>query len=100
VEIAEEQEARLDWGISLRVLGEIYMKQGEFDKAREILQEAFTMLEDLGSDYEAGKTTLVLCQLALDSGTGFDRKQLEQAYMTFEDLGAKAEIEQAKTLLK
>ena len=58
------------------------------------------MLEELGSDYEAGKTVLVLCQLVIDQGEEVDRKQLEQAYMTFEDLGAKAEIEQAKTLLK
>jgi tetratricopeptide (TPR) repeat protein len=100
IDVAEEQEARLDWGLSLRVLGEIYMQQGKYKQAHETLQEALKMLEELGSDYEAGKTTLVLCQLALGYGGEIDRKQLEQAYMTFEQLGAKAEIEQAKNLLK
>jgi predicted ATPase/class 3 adenylate cyclase len=99
IEVAEEQEARLDWGLSLRVLGEIYLRQGQYDIAQENLQEALSMLEALGSDYEAGKTVLVLTRLALEQGSGFDRQQLEGAYMTFQALRAKAEIEEAESLL-
>jgi hypothetical protein len=57
------------------------------------------MLEELGSDYEAAKTVLVMARLALAEGGDFDRAQLEQAYLTFQALGAKAEIEQAESLL-
>jgi len=99
IELAEQQEARLDWGISLRVKGEIELTQGKYDVAQETLREALSMLEELGSDYEAGKTVLVLARLAHNKGTDFDREQLEQAYMTFEELGAKMEIEQAQSLL-
>ena len=99
VEVAEEQEARLDWGLSLRVLGEIYLQQGQHELAQETLQEALSMLEALGSDYEAGKTVLVLTRLALEKGSEFDRQQLEGAYMTFQALRAKAEIEEAESLL-
>ncbi|MGB3703612.1 MAG: tetratricopeptide repeat protein, partial [Anaerolineales bacterium] len=99
VEVAEEQEARLDWGLSLRVLGEIYLQQGNYEQAQEKLQEALSMLEELGSDYEAAKTVLVMARLALAEGGDFDRAQLEQAYLTFQALGAKAEIEQAESLL-
>ena len=99
IQVAEEQEARLDWGLSLRVLGEIHLLQGDFKQAEEYLKEAMTMLTELGSDYEAGKTVLVLARLALEKGSQFDREQLEQAYLTFQNLRARAEIEQAEKLL-
>jgi len=99
VEVAEEQEARLDWGLSLRVMGEIYFKQEKFQQAQETLKEAHTMLEELGSDYEAAKTVLVLARLAQELGEPFDRVELEKAYLTFQALRAKAEIPQAETLL-
>jgi tetratricopeptide (TPR) repeat protein len=100
VEVAEEQEARLDWGLSLRVLGEIYLQQSEHQKADSYLKDALKILEELGSDYEAAKTVLVLAKLGLDKGAGFDRAQLEQAYLAFQALGARAEIKEAEHLLK
>ena len=77
VEVAEEQEARLDWGLSLRILGEIYLRQSKYQKADSNLNNALKILEELGSDYEAAKTVLVLARLALDKGIGFDRARLE-----------------------
>jgi tetratricopeptide (TPR) repeat protein len=99
IKIAEEQEARLDWGLSLRVLGEIYLQQGRYKQAYDTLEGALAMLEQLGSDYEAAKTVLVLARLAQESGAELDRVQLEQAYLTFQALDAKAEIKQAEELL-
>lgn len=100
VEVAEEQEARLDWGLSLRVLGGIHLKQGDYDQAQKSLHEALDILEELGSDYEAAKTVLVMAHLALEQRKDFDRIKLEQACMTFKELDAKADIEQAKSLLE
>jgi predicted ATPase/class 3 adenylate cyclase len=97
--VAEEQEARLDWGLALRVLGEIRLQQDEYILAQEALQEAHSILEELGSDYEAAKTVLVMAWVAWQSDGDFDRRQLDWAYMTFEELGAKAEIQRAKTLI-
>ena len=99
MEVAEEQEARLDWGLSLRVMGEIYLKQKKYRQAQKTLREAHSILEELGSDYEAAKTVLVLARLAQEKGEPFDRAELERAYLTFQSLRAKAEIPQAETLL-
>ena len=99
VEVAEQQEARLDWGLSLRVMGEIYLEQKKYRQAQKTLREAHSILEELGSDYEAAKTVLVLAHLAQEKGEPFDRAELERAYLTFQSLRAKAEIPQAETLL-
>jgi class 3 adenylate cyclase/tetratricopeptide (TPR) repeat protein len=99
VEVAKEQEARLDWGLSLRVLGEILLERGDTQAASEKLQEALSILKELGSDYEAAKTSLVIARVALKERKKVDLVSLQQAAEVFEDLGAKADLSQAISLL-
>jgi hypothetical protein len=75
------------------------MKLGDFEKSQNNLQQAYSILKDLGSEYESAKTILLQCQLALEQDGEFERQYLEQAYLTFEQLGAKAEINRAQLLL-
>jgi class 3 adenylate cyclase/tetratricopeptide (TPR) repeat protein len=100
IELATEQDAKLELGMSLRVLGDIHLARGEHSAAGEALNRSLEILQELESDYEAAKTVLVMARLALEKKADFDRMQLEQAYLTFEELEAKADCKVAQSLLK
>jgi class 3 adenylate cyclase/predicted ATPase len=91
IELAEKQDQpRL--GSSLRVLGSILLELREFEKAEAALQKSLALLRDLGSDYEACKTTLSMVELAIACGSGVDRGELNEAREIFSKLGAEADL--------
>jgi tetratricopeptide (TPR) repeat protein len=99
VELTVAQEARLEEGISSRILGQIYQAQGERELAETALRRSLEILTDLNSEFEAAKTILTLVHLALEDGSeAVDRAQLAQAIQTFENLGAQADLAQAREL--
>ena len=98
IDLAKEQEARLDEGMSFRVLGEIHIERREFDQAQVALTSSLLTLEELGSEYEAAKTILALTRLALEMGSDIDKSQLQGVLETFEKLGAQADLKQAREL--
>ncbi len=98
IELAEDQEALLDQGLALRILGEIHGKTGRFEGAQKSLQRSLQILKDLGSEYEAAKTMLLQIRLALQMGREADRSQLENTRQTFEKLGAQADLREVYRL--
>ena len=100
VELAEKQEAPLDIGMTLRVLGEIFTQLKDFDQAEKALLQSYNTLQELGSEYESAKTILALTSLALEMGLDADRDQIWNAIQTFEKLGAQADLLYARSLAK
>lgn len=99
--LAAAQEARLETGMSLRVLGRVHMARGELVPAQAALRQSLQIFNDLNSPYQAGKTLLCLAQLAAENGpTQADLEQLAQAIQTFEQLGAQADLDAALALQK
>ena len=98
IELAEDQEARLELGMSYRTLGEVHLNRNDYDEADTALRKSLQILTDLNSEYEAAKTMLLLIRLQLDMDLEVDREQLENAIQTFEKLGAQANLEEANTL--
>ena len=96
--LAAEQESPLDQGLALRVLGEIHVLVGRFNEAQDALQNSLTLLKQVGSEYEAAKTTLASTSLSLKMGTEVDWEQLEAAVHVFEKLGAQADLDAAHQL--
>ena len=98
IRLAEAHEARLEMGISYRILGEIRQARGEYGNARTALQRSLALLSALNSEYEAAKTMLALALLADAAGENLNRKQLKQAMDTFTRLGAQADLKRGKSL--
>ena len=99
VDLAIAQEARLEEGMSYRILGQIRMARGEQDLAKTALDQSLQILTDLNSEYEAAKTIVPLVSLALrNNPTAINREQLVQAIATFANIGAKADLAQARSL--
>lgn len=99
IELADKQEARLEIGISLRVLGEIEMARGRPRNAQDTLLQSLKILGELNAEYEAAKTKLTLAMFERDQGIA-ESENLQDALKTFERLGAAADLEQARALLK
>ena len=100
IDLANEQDANLELGMSLRVLGEIQQDRGEFKAADGALNLSLEILTGLNSDYQAAKTMLSMACLATGKGSQVDREQLDQAIQTFEKLDAKADLARASQLEK
>jgi len=99
IKLAGVQEVPLEEGMSYRILGQVYLAQGDKDSAQEALRRSLQVLTDLNSEYEAAKTVLPLVRLALENGPqAADRALLAQAIQTFEKLGAQADLAQARVL--
>jgi class 3 adenylate cyclase/predicted ATPase len=98
MELAAEQEARLELGMSFRVLGEVHMARGEYDAADVALHRSYRILVDMNSEYQAAKTMLSLSYLAINTGKAVDREQLELARASFKKLGAQADLEKTDRL--
>jgi len=100
IELASAQEARLELGMSFRVMGEIHMSSGDYEAAENNLMKSYRILDDLESEYEAAKSTVDLAKLALRKKEEIDRSQLNQAKQVFQRLGAKADLKTVNELMK
>jgi len=101
VELAEAQKDRLEAGMSYRILGQVHLARSESELAETALNQSLQILSDLNNEYQAAKTVIPLTKLALENGSKkADRDQLAQAIKTFEQLGAKADLAQAKALME
>ena len=99
--LVEKQEARLEEGMSRRVLGQIHQAQGERELAGLDLNRSLQILTDLDSKYEIAKTKLALASLWLETENSAKAKEyLQQATATFDKLGAKADLREARQLAK
>jgi adenylate cyclase len=95
IELAKEQQDRLEEGMSSRVVGQVYMALGEREPARDVLYHSLKILTELGNEYEAARTVVSLARLGAGNGAALDRAQLEHAIEIFEKLGAKADLSEA-----
>jgi tetratricopeptide (TPR) repeat protein len=101
LELAIAQEARLELGMSYRLLGQVHLSCGETESARSALHQSLQILGDLDVPYQFAKTLLCLVELATKNGpTAAAREQLAQAIETFERLGAQADLSAALDLQK
>jgi tetratricopeptide (TPR) repeat protein len=100
IDLASEQEARLEMGMSFRVLGEVHLARDEFKPAELALLRSLRILNDLNIEYEAAKTHLSLSILNMKRRDAVDRDQLVQVARTFERLGAKADLSEAQGVLQ
>ena len=98
MELAEEHDAPLDIGMTLRVIGEIYTRLEEYDQAEKALADSYAILQELGSEYEAAKTILAITHLTLERGIDVDRDKVEDAIQIFEKLGAQIDLLNAQSL--
>lgn len=99
IELAMVREARLEEGMSLRVLGEIRLAQGKGRFTEAILRQSLTILNALNSEYEAAKTIPVLVRAAPEQDQPDVQAQLARAIETFERLGAQADLAEAMLLV-
>jgi tetratricopeptide (TPR) repeat protein len=99
IDLATALEARLELGISFKVLGEVELARREYETAEIALLRSLRILDDLQSEYRLAQTRLSLVRLALAAGTDKSpQERLDQAVQTFEKLGAKADLEAARSL--
>jgi tetratricopeptide (TPR) repeat protein len=98
IDLATEQESRLEMGMSMRVLGEVHLVNNNYDAAKIALDKSLAILRELESDYEAAKTVLALVRLAMRSGKRVDQDQLDQAVSTFQELEAQHDLAEAMEL--
>jgi tetratricopeptide (TPR) repeat protein len=99
IELAVGQQAPLEEAMAYRLKGEIHLTQGEVELAGAALRRSLQILTDSKSEYEAAKTMLALVRLSLaDDSVAVDRDRLTQAIQTFERLGARADLAQARAL--
>ena len=100
ITLAVNLKARLEEGMSYRILGQIEAAQGEVDSAFKTLDKSIAILADLDSDYETTKSRLA--KIALWAGqpdppADLD-SQLTQVVAAFERLGAQADLAGATSL--
>jgi class 3 adenylate cyclase/predicted ATPase len=102
IELAVKQEARLEEGMSYRVLGEIEHASGDHEAAEQALLKSLQILEGLNSEYQEAKTKHALARLGIIATklASDYTDELRAAIKTFENLGAKADLKMAQGLLK
>lgn len=84
--------------MTLRLLGQIRMQQGDHDQAEKAFLESLATFQDLQSEYEAAKTKLSLIRLAHETETPVDQETLAETVATFKRLGARADLARAREL--
>ncbi len=98
--LARELEMRGEEGYILRVLGEIYAAQDNFDVSETHLKHSLDILEEMGDDYQQAQTQLALAQLYTQYQHSHDAQQtLRQCIPIFERLGAAVDLQAAQSLL-
>jgi tetratricopeptide (TPR) repeat protein len=96
--LAVKHEARLEEGMSCRMLGLIHLERGEIGPAEVALRKSLKTLTDLDSEYEAARTKLALARLLQKSSPLEAQPYLAEARATFEKLGAQADLAEAHAL--
>lgn len=99
LQLAVQQEVKLEEGMSLRVLGLVQMAQKQQKPAEISLQRSLKILEGLDSTYELAKTKAALGRLYAECDPGVAREYFQQAAEVFESLGAKADLEDTQSRL-
>lgn len=99
ITLAEELQERLEQGQSLRILGQICLKQGDYQQAVTIFEKSLSLLVD-NEPYEAARTK-VNWGIALvthgDKNAGICL--LQEAQHTFNTFGAKRDLIQVDVIL-
>ncbi|MBN1580858.1 MAG: tetratricopeptide repeat protein [Anaerolineae bacterium] len=91
-------DIKLEEGCTRRVLGCIYRTQEDVHRAQTELEQSLHVLDDLQSPYQVAQTAIELAALYDDLQEGEQASRLrQQAIETFERLGAKLDLEQAKS---
>jgi class 3 adenylate cyclase/tetratricopeptide (TPR) repeat protein len=99
IKLAIEQDSKLERGMSLRVLGEVYLAENDYDAARDSLVKCLDILKSLNSDYEAAKVILDITRLGLRTNKDVNQDLLEEAVSTFQQLEAQRDLAEAMELL-
>ncbi len=100
VGLARQQEAQLELGISLRVLGDVYRARGDYGESEIAFTEGLHILLNLGAEYEIARTRFSIARLAQQAPSAFScQEELTRALQTFERLGAAVYLEQARNLM-
>jgi tetratricopeptide (TPR) repeat protein len=100
IELAMNQETRVEEGMSLRLLGETYLARGDAfaAPAESVLRHSLNILQALNSGYEAAKTALTLTRSISHAKREEAVIHLAYATQAFEALGAQADLERAIAL--
>jgi tetratricopeptide (TPR) repeat protein len=99
LQLAQTQEMKLEEGTARRILGRIYMHQGQYRDAERELQISQATLEALDHQYQIGQTLVDLAKLYRKQGQELKfRQSLERATAIFEQLGAKLDLERVRQL--
>lgn len=111
IKLCEEINDRLHLGITQRVLGTVYSRKGEIDKALSSYALSTETLEGLKAEYECGKTFLVageeIFSIRKKIGKKFWREGLldqtvaglKRAEQIFKSLNAKADLKRVNSLI-
>lgn len=99
LELAVQQEAKLEEGMSCRVLGLIQLAQGQKKPAEISLQRSLKILTELNSTYEIAKTNVAFGLLWQKDSTAAAKQKLQEAIKTFQTLGAKTDLRHAENLI-
>lgn len=98
MELAQKNEARLEEGMTARMLGRVQRARGETQPAEKTLRHSLAVLDELDSEYEIARTRLELARLLWQSNPAEARSHWQSATQTFEKLGAAADLAEARTL--
>ncbi len=89
--------ARLEEGVTRRVMGQVLTKQGDLLAAERELETSLDILMSVDSRYEVARTMLALADLAPQMGQAQrGQEALTQAMATFRALSASLDIERAR----
>ncbi len=99
LELAVQQEAKLEEGMSCRVLGLVQLASGQKKPAEISLRRSLKILTDLNSTYEIAKTKVAFGQLWQHENPAAARQNLKDAIGDFKALGAKTDLQYAENLI-
>ena len=100
LELAAAQDARLEEGMTYRILGRAQIAQGDREAAEASLQKSLQLLLELDSEFEAAKTRHHLAQLRASERPEESREELLKAIETFRKLDAKADLRRSEALME
>lgn len=98
LDLAVKNEARLEEGMSARMLGRVQLARGAHQSAEEALRHSLAILNELNSEYEIARTRLDLARLLRQKDPTGAMSHWRSATQTFEKLGAAADLAEARNL--
>ncbi len=97
--LARELNMRGEEGNSLRVLGEIALRQGNFTAAQDYLAQSSLILDETGEEYEWARAQLLLAELAIARAERAQAAEfLAACQPIFERLDAQLDLGRVKAL--